>query len=100
MINTEVQKRWGDTDAYKEYVEKTKKVIFYSRQVVGKLVFKILSNLGRIIFLKFFRKTLLKLPFSPATTGRDFFCAYSPKRQSHRHSIIIGLVNAPVQSDM
>ena len=27
---------------------------------------------------------LLKLPFSSATTGRDFFCGHSPKRKSHR----------------
>ena len=59
-------------------------VCFYSRQVVGKLIFKILSNLGRIIFFEFFRKPLLKMPFSSATTGRDFFCAHSPKRQFHR----------------
>ena len=45
-----------------------RKSVFYSRQVVGKLAFKILSNLGRIIFLKFFRETLLKMPFSSATT--------------------------------
>ena len=44
-----------------------------SRQVVGKLILEILSNLGRIIFLKFFRKTFLKMPFSSATTGRGFF---------------------------
>ena len=61
-----------------------RKSVFYSRQVVGKLIFKILSNLGRIIFLKFFRKTLLKMPFSSATTGRDFFFGHSPKRQFHR----------------
>ena len=24
------------------------------------------------------------MPFSSATTGRDFFCAHSPKRQFHR----------------
>ena len=48
-----------------------RKSVFYSRQVVGKLIFKILSNLGRIIFLKFFRKTLLKMPFSSATTWRS-----------------------------
>jgi len=29
--------------------------------------------LGRIIFLKFFLEMLLKMPFSSATTGRDFF---------------------------
>ena len=59
------------------------KSIFYSRQVVGKLVLKILSNLGRIIFW-IFLETLLKMPFSAATTGRDFFCGHSPKRQFHR----------------
>ena len=55
-----------------------------SRQVVGKLVLKILSNLGRIIFLQFFNKAVLKMAFSSATTGRVFFCRHSPKRQSHR----------------
>ena len=59
-------------------------LFFYSRQLVGKLILEILSNLGRIIFLKIFRKTLLKMPFSSATTGRDLFCRHSPKRQSHR----------------
>ena len=63
-------------------------VIFYSRQVVGKLLLKILSNLGRIIFLKFFLEMLLKMsfssatiwgevvdktPFSPATTWKENF---------------------------
>ena len=48
------------------------KSVFYSRQVVGKLIFKILSNLGRIIFLCFFIEAVIKMPFSPATTGRDF----------------------------
>ena len=27
---------------------------------------------------------LLKMPFSSATTGRDFFCGHSPKRKSRR----------------
>ena len=57
---------------------------FYSRQVVGKLILEILSNLGRIIFLNFFLEILLKMPFSSATTGRDFFCGHSPKRKSRR----------------
>ena len=55
-----------------------------SRQVVGKLILKILSNLGRIIFLEFFLEMILKMPFSSATTGRDFFCGHSPKRKSRR----------------
>ena len=46
--------------------------VFYSRQVVGKLILKILSNLGRIIFLQFFIEAVLKIPFSSATTGRVF----------------------------
>ena len=49
-----------------------RKSVFYSRQVVGKLFFKILSNLGRIIFLHFFIEVVLKMPFSSATTGRVF----------------------------
>ena len=60
------------------------RLFFSSRQVVGKLILKILSNLGRIIFLKFFLEMLLKMPFSSATTGRDFFCGHSPKRKSRR----------------
>ena len=66
------------------YNQLDRKSIFYSRQVVGKLVLKILSNLGRIIFLQFFNKAVLKMAFSSATTGRVFFCRHSPKRQSHR----------------
>ena len=31
-----------------------------------------------------FWKMVLKMMISTATTGRDFFCAHSPKRQSHR----------------
>ena len=42
------------------------------RQFVGKLVLKILSNLGRIIFLQIFLETLLKMPFSSATTWGDY----------------------------
>ena len=49
-----------------------RKSVFYSRQLVGKLILEILSNLGRIIFLQFFLEILLKMPFSSATTGRDF----------------------------
>ena len=41
-------------------------------------------QLGQNYFFEFFLEMLLKMPFSSATTGRDFFCAHSPKRQSHR----------------
>ena len=57
------------------------KVIFYSRQVVGKLVLKILSNLGRIIFLHFFFEVVLKMPFSAATTWREKLLRSLPKAQ-------------------
>ena len=55
--------------------------VFYSRQVVGKLVLKILSNLGRIIFLHFFFEVVLKMPFSAATTWREKLLRSLPKTQ-------------------
>ena len=41
-------------------------------------------QLGQNYFLAFFIEAVLKMPFSAATTGRDFFWDHSPKRQSHR----------------
>ena len=36
------------------------------------------------LFFAIFIEAVLKMPFSAATTGRDFFWDHSPKRQSHR----------------
>ena len=58
--------------------------LFYSRQVVGKLILEILSNLGRIIFLQFFLESVLKMSFSSATIWKDIFCDHSPNDQFYR----------------
>ena len=39
------------------------------------------------LFFAFFFEVVLKMPFSAATTGRDFFWEHSPKCPSHRLSL-------------
>ena len=56
-----------------------RKSVIYFRQVVGKLVLKILSKLGRIIFLWIFLEMLLKTPFSSATIWREIFSEITPQ---------------------
>ena len=55
-----------------------RKSIFHSRQVVGKLVFKILSNLGRIIFC-IFQWNSSKNPFLVGYHWERFFLRVLPK---------------------
>ena len=61
-----------------------RKFIFLFPTSCREVDFRNSVQLGQNYFFEFFRKMLLKMPFSSATTGRDFFWDHSPKRQSHR----------------
>ena len=52
---------------------------FYSRQVVGKLILEILSNLGRIIFLQIFSWNASKNAFLVGYHWEGFFLRALPK---------------------